>query len=113
MKEHTEIVTGLQFSNHSESRLFSSSLDRTIKVWSNYKCIHTFSDHQDWIRSLSLSKNDHTLISGCVSGNILIWDAEQGGLLGTVASGTGSLDYLNSINCLKFSNNREELFLAG
>lgn len=78
MKEHTEIVTGLQFLSHDSSLMYSCSLDRSVRLWRDMTCIDVYSEHQDWIRSLSLSRDDKWLASGCVSGTIYVWDTKNG-----------------------------------
>lgn len=47
---------------------YTSSLDKTIRLWRDYSVIDIYTEHHDWIRTLSLSSSDKYLISGCVSG---------------------------------------------
>eukprot|EP01095_Lingulamoeba_sp_RSL-Kostka_P008371 TRINITY_DN2780_c0_g1_i1.p1 TRINITY_DN2780_c0_g1~~TRINITY_DN2780_c0_g1_i1.p1 ORF type:complete len:256 (-),score=53.61 TRINITY_DN2780_c0_g1_i1:99-866(-) len=48
----------------------TASIDTTLKLWNkDYKVIHTFRDHKDWLRSVALTDSGRRMISGCVSAN--------------------------------------------
>lgn len=88
---HKDIVTGIEIfnkdvlidNNHLDSEfeeeyLLSSSLDKTIKLSKNAKIINEFTKHNDWIKSISLSKDKKFFLSGCVSSKIKYWDLNEG-----------------------------------
>jgi len=52
----------------------TGSLDKTLRVYKDYKNVGVFVDHKDWIRCLGLSYDNFVLISGCVSASIVAWD---------------------------------------
>ncbi|CDW77963.1 wd40 repeat-containing protein [Stylonychia lemnae] len=119
VKEHSEFVTSLQFFHHQQNMFYSSSLDRTIRLWRDYESIDIYTDHQDWIRTMSLSNQDRHLISGCVSSQIFCWDPLTGKPLVKINNTNQQMvqqqseSYLNTINCLCFGKSNEEVFVAG
>jgi len=118
LKEHTEIVTSLVWFHHSNSdnpSFCTSSLDKTIKLWRNYKTVTTFKDHNDWIRCLGLSPQNETLISGCVSSVILGFNLEMEKVSFRIpnAHSSPSCPELNTINSLQFSNLNSNIFVSG
>ncbi|KAG2374516.1 hypothetical protein C9374_010800 [Naegleria lovaniensis] len=56
---------------------YTSSLDKTIKVWHGENNIQTLKDHKDWIRCLNTNCDSTTLYSGCISGFIYGWDINR------------------------------------
>eukprot|EP00347_Sterkiella_histriomuscorum_P005068 403358022 len=117
VKEHSEFVTSIRFFHNQPDMFYTSSLDRTIRLWKDYQSIQVYQEHQDWIRTLSLSTQDKYLISGCVSAQIFCWDPLTGQPIIKINNVSESLqsneNYLNTINCLSFSNQSEEIFVAG
>ena len=69
ISSHSEIVTGVEFFHKKEDNEYflSCSLDKTIKLWKNYKNIHTFLEHSDWVRCISIREDNQQFLSGCVS----------------------------------------------
>ncbi len=57
-------------------------IPQSSQTWS---CIHTISGHSDWVRSLAISPNNQTLISGSFDKNIKIWDLATGELINTLS----------------------------
>lgn len=123
---HSEIVTHLVWSHHSRGSgegsaeqvvgdFFSCSLDKTIKLWRDCRVVHSFDDHKDWLRSLTLTADDATLLSGCVSSTICGWDVATGRVLFTLPDAHSSDVYteLNTINSLQFMNADVNLFFSG
>eukprot|EP01114_Cavostelium_apophysatum_P021355 TRINITY_DN7431_c0_g1_i1.p1 TRINITY_DN7431_c0_g1~~TRINITY_DN7431_c0_g1_i1.p1 ORF type:complete len:495 (-),score=65.33 TRINITY_DN7431_c0_g1_i1:40-1524(-) len=139
LRDHTEIITSLQWFHrdpHSTAgsrgkeedigddgdtfvpngSFFSGSLDKTIKLWKNYKVTATFKEHCDWIRCLSLSQDNRQLLSGCVSSSIYGWDIEAGGKVLfriTNAHMSQACPDLNTINGLQFCNKSSSMFMSG
>ena len=94
LKEHKEIVTSIAwFTTPSHTGIppfFTCSLDKTIRLWMNFKPVSVYTDHKgsllqfnhktadtkitDWIRCISLTNSNDALISGCVSSTIYGWD---------------------------------------
>jgi WD40 repeat protein len=98
---------------------YTCSLDRTIRLWKDYEPIDIYTEHSDWIRTISLSCTDRYLVSGCVSGQIHVWDPIIGRSILNVHNGPrgafsqGDETYMNTINCLAFPKTSENIFLAG
>ncbi|HEY9693937.1 MAG TPA: hypothetical protein V6D15_17175 [Oculatellaceae cyanobacterium] len=55
------------------------------QTWS---CIHTIIGHSDWVRSVAISPNNQTLISGSFDKKIKIWDLASGELINTLSGHT-------------------------
>ena len=45
IKCHQEVVTTIEWLNSPEIHFYTSSLDKTIKLWKNYENVQTLSDH--------------------------------------------------------------------
>lgn len=76
LSHHTEVVTCVQWMHHSDNTFFSSSIDKSIVLWKDLHPVEVLRDHQDWIRCLSLSSSDRTMLSGCVASQVCVWDIE-------------------------------------
>jgi WD40 repeat protein len=112
LTDHTEIVTGLEWMKSPLDDLFiSCSLDKTMKIWKDYKCIHTLDHHQDWLRCMSISKDNQYLVSGCVSSVIWGYDLNKQKPLFSLANKDGK-STLNTINSLNFQQD-VPVFLCG
>eukprot|EP00742_Colponemidia_sp_Colp-10_P014360 GILJ01016299.1.p1 GENE.GILJ01016299.1~~GILJ01016299.1.p1 ORF type:complete len:768 (-),score=93.55 GILJ01016299.1:39-2342(-) len=113
---HREIVTSIIWlKEDSTDAFFSASLDKTIRLWRHYKPVHVLRDHRDWIRSLGLSRDNKTLVSGCVSSKILGWDVPSCKVifrLDHAEHRQGQAD-LNTVNSLDFSHHSSFLFASG
>ncbi|KAK9884465.1 hypothetical protein WA026_007308 [Henosepilachna vigintioctopunctata] len=72
ISEHHKTVTCLQLASENK-RLLSGSLDRHVKVYdlSNFRVVHTM-DFPNSVLSLSISRNDDTLVAGLVDGVVSI-----------------------------------------
>ncbi|QDZ17719.1 WD40 repeat domain-containing protein [Chloropicon primus] len=131
---HTEIVTGLAwarptpFADGPERAFYTSSLDKSIRLWKGSRPVATYRDHYDWIRSLAISGDGGRLVSGCVSSNIFLWDTETGKttcrtqamlgldekvnkLPGSMRSFCTSFEY--SVNSVDFFRTNDNLFVSG
>jgi WD40 repeat protein len=61
---HNDIVTSFTFSHGDPTFFFTASLDRKICVWKNNVKVTELTQHRDWLRCLSLSEQNQTLLSG-------------------------------------------------
>jgi WD40 repeat protein len=113
LTEHNEIVTGIEYFHRSNDYFLSCSLDKTIKLWKNYKSFHTFIEHNDWIRCLSISYDNKYFISGCVSSVIKLWDLNSNIVLNAIKNLNKKPNSLSTVNSLEFMKNNNNIFLAG
>jgi len=112
LTDHNEIVTNIEFFNKSDEFFLSSSIDKTVKVWKNFECIHTFLDHEDWIRCIGISKSNKYFLSGCVSSIVKGWDMESKKVLFTLSNKHNDSNFLNTVNSLNYLNNDDRTFLC-
>ena len=112
MTDHNEIVTNIEFFNKSDEYFMSSSIDKTVKIWKNFECIHTFKDHEDWIRCIGISKSNKYFLSGCVSSIVKGWDLETKKVLFTLSNKLNGSNFLNTVNSLNYFNNNDNIFLC-
>lgn len=112
---HSEIVTGLEFFHKPDDNEYflTCSLDKTIKLWKNYKNIHTFMEHSDWVRCLAIRKDNQQFISGCVSSVVKLWDIPTQRVIGSVINKNSDPSLLTTVNSLYFMNNNNNLFVIG
>ena len=115
ISSHTEIVTGAEFFHGSDDNecFLSCSLDKTIKLWKNYKCIHTFIEHSDWVRCISIREDNQQFLSGCVSSVIKLWDIPTQRVIGSVINKNDDPNVLTTVNSLNFMHNNKNLFIIG
>ena len=93
--------------------MMSCSLDKTIKLWKDFDCIHTFLDHNDWVRCLSISSDNKYFLSGCVSSVIKYWDLNEKKVLHSFNNSNDNPDLLNTVNSLNFMSNNINIFMTG
>ena len=115
LSSHSEIVTGVEFFHKKEDNEYflSCSLDKTIKLWKNYKNIHTFLEHSDWVRCISIREDNQQFLSGCVSSIVKLWDLPTQRVIGTIINQSSEPSSLTTVNSLNFMNNNPNLFLIG
>ena len=113
INDHKEIVTGLEYLHRDYTRMMSCSLDKTIKLWKDNKNVHTFLDHSDWVRCISLRGDDKYFLSGCVSSVVKLWDLERNKVVQSITNRNPDPDLLNTVNSLHFMNSNENVFLCG
>ena len=113
LTEHNEIVTGIEYFHNTNEYFLSCSLDKTIKLWKNYKSFHTFIEHNDWIRCLSVSYDNKYFISGCVSSVIKLWDLNSNIVLNVIKNLNKKPHSLSTVNSLEFMKMNNNIFLAG
>lgn len=112
---HTEIVTGIEFFHKKEDNEYfiTCSLDKTIKLWKNYENIHTFLEHSDWVRCISVREDNTRFLSGCVSSIVKLWDIPTQRVIGTIINQNADANSLTTVNSLNFMNNDPNIFLIG
>ena len=112
---HTEIVSGIDFFHKKEDNEYfiTCSLDKTIKLWKNYENIHTFLEHSDWVRCISVREDNTRFLSGCVSSIVKLWDIPTQRVIGTIINENSDSNCLTTVNSLNFMNNDPNVFLIG
>ena len=115
ISSHSEIVTGVEFFHKKEDNEYflSCSLDKTIKLWKNYKNIHTFLEHSDWVRCISIREDNQQFLSGCVSSVVKLWDIPIQRVIGSIINQNSDPTSLTTVNSLNFMNNNPNLFIIG
>ena len=115
ISSHSEIVTGVEFFHKKEDNEYflSCSLDKTIKLWKNYKNIHTFLEHSDWVRCISIREDNQQFLSGCVSSVVKLWDIPTQRVIGSIINENSDPTSLTTVNSLNFMNNNPNLFIIG
>ena len=113
--EHKEIVTGVEFfhGNLENNMILSCSLDKTIKLWKNYKNIHTFVEHNDWVRCMSIRDDNAQFLSGCVSSVVKLWDMATQSVIGNIINQNPDPSALSTVNSLGFMKKNPNLFVVG
>lgn len=109
---HSQIVTSLAFMHGDPTSFFTSSVDKTIKYWRNYQSVAVMNQHNEWIRTLSLSFDNLRLLSGCVSSIIMLWDVETCKPISSAKLSEEQND-MNTINSLMFAHNSKSVFVSG
>ena len=112
---HNEIVTDIEFFHNEldNQYMLSSSLDKTIRLWKNLKCIHTFMEHNDWVRCLNIRQDNTQFLSGCVSSVVKLWDIPTQRVIASVKNINEDDNVLATVNSLCFLNENPNLFLVG
>ena len=115
INSHSEIVTDSKFFHGDEDNEYflTCSLDKTIKLWKNYKNVHTFIEHSDWVRCLAIREDNQQFLSGCVSSVVKLWDIPTQRVIGSVINKNDNPDVLTTVNSLSFMHNNPNLFVIG
>ena len=60
-------------------QLVSSGFDNLIKIWDveTGECLHTITEHENWIRTTYFSPNGALLVSASCDHTVRIWNAEN------------------------------------
>jgi WD40 repeat protein len=72
---HTAMVNKMAFS-HKGSKLATASWDHSVRIWdlnNPYSTPILLNDHNDWVWSVSFSRNDQYLLAGCRDNLIRTW----------------------------------------
>ena len=130
LSDHKEIVTDVQFLHGEEnnSNFLSCSLDKTIKLykdfknvftfnehsdWVSFKNVFTFNEHSDWVRALSISYDNSHFLSGCVSSIVKFWDLNKKIVIGNLNNNIDNQNFMNTVNSLTFMRTNPFLFMIG
>jgi WD40 repeat protein len=63
--------------NINKNSLACASGDKTIKLWTDFKCYQTLTGHTDWVYSIIYMEKEDRLISGSCDCTIRIWEFEH------------------------------------
>ena len=112
---HSEIVTGTEFfhGDADNEYFLSCSLDKTIKLWKNYKNVYTFIEHNDWVRCISIREDNQQFLSGCVSSVVKLWDIPTQRVIGSIINQNDDPNVLTTVNSLCFMHRNPNLFIMG
>lgn len=114
--DHKEVVTDVAFF-HGEKDCYnflSCSLDKTIKLYKDFKNIVTFNEHNDWVRALAISYDNTQFLSGCVSSIVKLWDLNKKIVIGNINNQTDdNSNFMNTVNSLKFFDSNHNIFMIG
>ena len=112
---HSEIVTGTEFfhGDADNEYFLSCSLDKTIKLWKNYKNVYTFIEHNDWVRCISIREDNQQFLSGCVSSVVKLWDIPTQRVIGSIINQNDDPNVLTTVNSLCFMHRNPHLFIMG
>ena len=115
ISDHSEIVTDVEFfhGENNNSNFLSCSLDKTIKLYKNFKNICTFHEHNDWVRALSISHDNDFFLSGCVSSVVKLWDLNKRIVIGNFINQNENQNFMNTVNSLNFFRTNHHLFMIG
>ena len=115
LSDHLEIVTDVEFLHGEEnnSNFLSCSLDKTIKLYKNFKNICTFHEHNDWVRALSINYDNSQFLSGCVSSVVKLWDLNKKMVIGNIINQNENQNFMNTVNSLNFFRTNPHLFMVG
>ena len=115
LNSHKEIITGIEFFHNNPINNFflSCSLDKTIKLWKNYENVHTFIEHNDWVRCMAIREDDSQFLSGCVSSVVKLWDIHTQTVIGNIVNQNPDPNSLSTVNSLGFMKKNPNLFVVG
>ena len=115
IQAHSEVVTDIQFFHNEldNQYMLSCSLDKTIRLWKNFKSIHTFMEHSDWVRCINVREDNNQFLSGCVSSVVKLWDIPTQRVIASVKNQNDDPNVLTTVNSLSFLNENNNLILVG
>lgn len=88
-REEFSLKTKIPSPGEESEESISVNPQELISIQSQkWSCIHTIPGHSDWVRSLTISPDGKTLISGSFDKNIKIWDLSTGELINTLSGHT-------------------------
>ena len=115
ISDHKEIVSDAVFlhGENNNTSFLTGSLDRTIKLYRNFENVHTFYEHNDWVRALNISYDNNYFLSGCVSSVVKLWDLNKKIVINTIINQNENQNFMNTVNSLNFFRTNPNLFLIG
>ena len=115
ISDHKEIVSDVVFlhGENNSTNFLTGSLDRTIKLYKNCENVHTFYEHNDWVRALNVSYDNNYFLSGCVSSVVKLWDLNKKIVINTIINQNENQNFMNTVNSLNFFRTNPNLFLIG
>uniref|UniRef100_A0A182ILS3 Uncharacterized protein n=1 Tax=Anopheles atroparvus TaxID=41427 RepID=A0A182ILS3_ANOAO len=85
--------------NPTGTLLFSSSLDKTIKVWNQQgTCLKTLSEHSRYVNCLAINGDSSVIASGSNDRTVVVWDLSGGLSLESHITGIRSLLFTLAVN---------------
>lgn len=107
LQGHLSYINSLAF-NHDGNKIFTSSADKTIKLWDvvTGKIIQDFHGHDSSVNYLVLSPDGRKLFSASADKTIKIWDIDTGKAIQTLKG------HISSVNYLVISPDGQKLFSA-
>ena len=105
MEGHTNMVYSVCLSADG-SRLFSGSVDHTIKVWgvATGACVQTMQGHTNTVRSVCVSTDGSRLFSGSKDNTIKVWDVATGACVQTLEGHTKTVLSVCVSACLLYTS---------
>ena len=109
---HSEIITDVEFfhKDQENNTFLSSSIDKTIKLWKNYKTAHTFIEHNDWVTRIAVREDNKQFISGCVSSVVKIWDILTQRVVGSIINNKNDHKILSTVNSINYFRTNPSIF---
>ena len=99
---------------------FTSAFDKQIRFYKSGKCAAILTDHNEWVRSMSVDREGKSMVSGCVESNIYGWDITTLKPVWKIVPAhlapedfIRSLEGFNSINGLEWSPSSPNIFASG
>jgi WD40 repeat protein len=99
---------------------FTAGFDKAIKYFKGGVCVGTMTEHEDWVRFMSVSTCGTRLVSGSVNSNIHGWDTTTLKPAWCILPGHeapphlyNSLEGINSINGLAWTKSSTTTFASG
>lgn len=100
LSQHKQIASDIKWMNTNSAAFVSCSIDKTIKIWKDYKVVEEIDGQDNWLRSLWINDDDSLLISGCVQGKAIGFDLPtcQERFKINVGDNTNQMNTVNSVN---------------
>ncbi len=110
-KSHKVIPTSVRKSPEQEYRIFSASLDNTIRMWDPYDmcCTRVLKEDRSEISAITCLRSRSKIVSGHDDGSLRLWNLDTG-------STTNLREHSNTVTCLVpavFEGRDEQLVLSG
>jgi platelet-activating factor acetylhydrolase IB subunit alpha len=97
LRGHEHVVESVAFpskavkAGESESMVVTGSRDKTVKVWNinTAACVHTFTDHDNWVRSVVIHPSNNYIISVSDDKSMKVFDVANKRCLRSVEDAHG------------------------